>query len=59
MKLCSSDNHYTTVGKYLPHERVNEKGVIMAFVADDKLNTFNILNKNTVSPKRIMVLRCM
>ena len=26
------------------------------FVAADKLNTFKLLNKNLISPKRIMVL---
>ena len=30
--------------------------VIRFFVTADKLNTFNLLNKNTISPKGIMVL---
>ena len=33
--------------------------VIKFFVAAGKLNTFKLLNKNTMSPKRIMVLCCV
>ena len=33
--------------------------VIKVFVAANKLNTLKLLNKNTISPKRIMVLYCV
>ena len=32
---------------------------IKYFVAADKLKTFKLLNKNTISPKRIMFLCCV
>ena len=42
------------------HERINEEGAILIkiFVAADKLNTFKLLNKNTMATKQIMILYC-
>ena len=46
------------MNEYPRHELVNKEGVICHkfFVAADKINTFKLLNKNTINPKRIMVL---